>query len=74
MAAAVVRVCGARAGQCAAMVLEPVQGEGGYVVPPASFLPAVRKLCDQHGILLVADEVQSGACTRQPETAAQWRR
>jgi 4-aminobutyrate aminotransferase len=40
--------------------LEPVQGEGGYVVPPKAFVQKLRKLCDQHGILLVADEVQSG--------------
>jgi 4-aminobutyrate aminotransferase len=44
----------------AAIIVEPVQGEGGYVVPPASFLPALRRICDEHGILLVADEVQSG--------------
>jgi 4-aminobutyrate aminotransferase len=44
----------------AAVVVEPVLGEGGYVVPPAGFLPGLRRLCDRHGILLVADEVQSG--------------
>ena len=44
----------------AAIVVEPIQGEGGYVVPPADFLPALRALCDRHGIMLVADEVQSG--------------
>src|ERR1700726_3144528 len=44
----------------AAFIVEPVLGEGGYVVPPAGFLPRLRKLCDQHGILLIADEVQSG--------------
>jgi 4-aminobutyrate aminotransferase len=44
----------------AAIIVEPVQGEGGYVVPPADWLPALRALCDQHGILLIADEVQSG--------------
>jgi 4-aminobutyrate aminotransferase len=44
----------------AAIVVEPVQGEGGYVVPPATFMPMLRKVCDEHGILLVADEVQSG--------------
>ena len=44
----------------AAIVVEPVLGEGGYVVPPPSFLPMLRRLCDEHGILLVADEVQSG--------------
>jgi 4-aminobutyrate aminotransferase len=44
----------------AAVFWEPVQGEGGYVVPPKPFPAALRKLCDAHGILLVADEVQSG--------------
>jgi 4-aminobutyrate aminotransferase len=44
----------------AAIVVEPVQGEGGYVVPPADFLPRLREICDAHGILLVFDEVQSG--------------
>ncbi len=44
----------------AAFVVEPVLGEGGYVVPPDGFLPALRTLADRHGILLVADEVQSG--------------
>jgi 4-aminobutyrate aminotransferase len=44
----------------AAIVVEPVQGEGGYVVPPASFMPMLRKVCDEHGILLVVDEVQTG--------------
>jgi 4-aminobutyrate aminotransferase len=47
-------------GDCAAIFVEPIQGEGGYVVPPADFLPRLRALCDQHGILLVFDEVQSG--------------
>lgn len=44
----------------AAIFVEPVQGEGGYVVPPPDWLPALRELCDRHGILLVADEIQSG--------------
>ncbi|MBW3592817.1 MAG: aspartate aminotransferase family protein [Actinobacteria bacterium] len=44
----------------AAVLVEPVLGEGGYVVPPDDFLPALRVLCDAHGILLVIDEVQSG--------------
>jgi 4-aminobutyrate aminotransferase len=44
----------------AAIVVEPVQGEGGYVVPPRGFLPSLRALCDRHGILLICDEVQSG--------------
>jgi 4-aminobutyrate aminotransferase len=47
-------------GDVAAVVVEPVLGEGGYVVPPEGFLPGLRRLCDRHGILLVADEVQTG--------------
>ncbi len=46
--------------QVAALIVEPVLGEGGYVVPPAGFLPRLRGLCDEHGVLLVLDEVQSG--------------
>jgi len=44
----------------AAFLVEPVLGEGGYVVPPDGFLPALRELADRHGILLIVDEVQSG--------------
>ena len=44
----------------AAIALEPVQGEGGYVVPPREFIEGIRQICDEHGILLIADEVQSG--------------
>ncbi len=46
--------------ETAAMLIEPVLGEGGYVVPPAAFLQGVRSLCDKHGILLIFDEIQSG--------------
>jgi 4-aminobutyrate aminotransferase len=46
--------------EVAAVFVEPVQGEGGYIVPPAAWLQRLRELCDKHGILLVADEVQSG--------------
>ncbi len=46
--------------ETAAIVVEPVLGEGGYVVPPAGFLSALREVCDRNGILLVADEIQSG--------------
>ena len=46
--------------EVAAIFVEPIQGEGGYHVPPRGFLPALRELCDRYGILLVADEVQSG--------------
>jgi 4-aminobutyrate aminotransferase len=45
---------------CAAILLEPIQGEGGYIVPPDGFFPALRRLCDKYGILLIVDEVQSG--------------
>jgi len=44
----------------AALVIEPVQGEGGFLVPPRAFLEGVRELCDEHGIVLVVDEVQTG--------------
>ncbi len=44
----------------AAIFVEPLQGEGGFVVPPPGFLPRLREICDEHGILLVCDEVQSG--------------
>ena len=44
----------------AAILVEPVQGEGGYIVPPASFIQGLRAICDEYGILLIADEVQTG--------------
>jgi 4-aminobutyrate aminotransferase len=46
--------------EVAAIFVEPIQGEGGYVVPPNAFMRELRRICDKHGILLVADEVQSG--------------
>ena len=46
--------------EVAAIVVEPIQGEGGYLVPPPEFLQRLRELADRHGILLVVDEVQSG--------------
>ncbi len=46
--------------EVAGILVEPIQGEGGYIVPPDSFLPGLRALCDRHGILLIVDEVQSG--------------
>jgi len=49
------------AGQVAAILAEPVQGEGGMIVPPKEFFPLLRRLCDDHGILLIDDEVQAGA-------------
>jgi 4-aminobutyrate aminotransferase len=47
--------------EVAAIILEPIQGEGGYVVAPNNFLREIRNICDRYGILLIADEVQSGA-------------
>ena len=49
------------ADEVAAVVIEPIQGEGGYIVPEDGFLQGLRELCTKHGILLVADEIQSGA-------------
>ena len=46
----------------AAIVVEPLQGEGGFIPAPIEWVKAVRKICDEHGILLVADEVQTGFC------------
>jgi len=47
--------------EVAAVIVEPVQGEGGYIVPEPGFITGLRELCDRHGILLIADEIQSGA-------------
>ena len=47
-------------GRVAAIIIEPVQGEGGFYTAPVELLQALRKICDQHGILLIADEVQTG--------------
>jgi 4-aminobutyrate aminotransferase len=44
----------------AAVMIEPIQGEGGYIVPAPHFMPRLRELCDRYGILLIVDEVQSG--------------
>ncbi len=46
--------------ETACIVVEPILGEGGYVVPPKGFLPALRKICSENDILLIADEIQSG--------------
>ena len=56
----------------AAIFVEPVQGEGGYVMPPMGFLRTLRELCDKHGILLVADEVQSGVGRTGKMWACEW--
>ena len=47
--------------ECAAIFIEPIQGEGGYVPAPSEYMHELRRICDKHGILLVADEVQCGA-------------
>src|SRR4029078_11266248 len=44
----------------AALIIEPVQGEGGFYIAPPEFLRALRSLCDKHGIMLIADEIQTG--------------
>jgi 4-aminobutyrate aminotransferase len=51
----------APASEIAAIIVEPIQGEGGYLVPEDGFLQGLRAICDEHGILLIADEIQSGA-------------
>jgi 4-aminobutyrate aminotransferase len=49
------------ASEVAAIVVEPIQGEGGYLVPEDGFMQGLRRICDEHGILLISDEVQAGA-------------
>jgi 4-aminobutyrate aminotransferase/(S)-3-amino-2-methylpropionate transaminase len=46
----------------AAVIIEPIQGEGGFIVPPDGFLPGLAELCAQHGIVFIADEIQTGFC------------
>jgi 4-aminobutyrate aminotransferase/(S)-3-amino-2-methylpropionate transaminase len=53
--------CDVEPGRVAAIIFEPVQGEGGFYIAPKDFVLRLRELCDRHGILLVADEIQSGA-------------
>lgn len=52
--------CDIEPDRVAAIIIEPVQGEGGFYAAPAAFMQALRALCDQHGILLIADEIQTG--------------
>jgi len=49
-------------GKPAAIIVEPMQGEGGSIVPPAQFMPKVREICDKHEVVMIADEVQVGFC------------
>jgi 4-aminobutyrate aminotransferase / (S)-3-amino-2-methylpropionate transaminase / 5-aminovalerate transaminase len=50
------------ADQVACVVIEPIQGEGGFIAPAAGFLPTIARWCTEHGVLLVADEIQTGFC------------
>jgi 4-aminobutyrate aminotransferase / (S)-3-amino-2-methylpropionate transaminase / 5-aminovalerate transaminase len=52
--------CDVEASHVAAIIIEPVQGEGGFYIAPKDLMVRLRKLCDEHGILLIADEIQSG--------------
>jgi 4-aminobutyrate aminotransferase len=64
----------APANEVAAIIVEPIQGEGGYVVPEEGFLAGLREICDRHGIVLVFDEIQTGAGrTGTMWAAEQWR-
>jgi acetylornithine/succinyldiaminopimelate/putrescine aminotransferase/predicted amino acid dehydrogenase len=54
------RVLTERAGEIAAFFMEPIQGEGGIVVPPAGFMKAAKEVCQKHGVLFVLDEIQTG--------------
>jgi 4-aminobutyrate aminotransferase/(S)-3-amino-2-methylpropionate transaminase len=56
----------------AAIVVEPLQGEGGFIPAPIEWIKAVRQICDEHGILLIADEVQSGFCRTGRMFASQY--
>ena len=56
----------------AAIILEPLQGEGGFIPAPIEFVKGLRKICDDHGILLIADEVQSGFCRTGQMFASQY--
>src|SRR5438552_19046369 len=56
----------------AAFLVEPILGEGGYVVPPDPFLPALREVADRHSILLIVDEVQSGYGRTGRFFASEW--
>ena len=56
----------------AAFIVEPILGEGGYVIPPDSFLPALREVADRHGILLITDEIQTGYGRTGQFFASEW--
>ena len=49
-------------GKPAAVIVEPIQGEGGSIVPPEQFIPKIREICDKHDVMMIADEIQAGLC------------
>ena len=56
----------------AAFIVEPILGEGGYVIPPDGFLPALREVADRHGIMLITDEIQTGYGRTGKFFASEW--
>jgi ornithine--oxo-acid transaminase len=58
--------------ETAALLLEPIQAEGGVIIPPEGYMAGLRDLCDRHGVLLVWDEVQTGFCRTGRRFAWQW--
>ena len=63
----------APASDMAAVIIEPIQGEGGFVPAPLEFVKQLRNICDENGILLIADEVQCGNCRHVPPRSRLWR-
>ena len=58
--------------ETAAVIVEPILGEGGFLTPPPAFLPGLRKLCDKHGLLLILDEVRDSSLVPSVPREATW--